>query len=103
MLKEKFLEFGEYAAAGLYEECDRSLFYRKALGLRRYLESCELAEYNGERLYPSGAVKQKMKISMDYLNEVRLVVEKVKREISNSIDDNISHVIALSVYLIKTF
>ena len=62
MLKDEFLKFGEYAAAGLYEEPNRSLFYRKALALRRYLENCELCEYNGERLYPSGTAKQKMKI-----------------------------------------
>lgn len=53
-------DLGEFAAAGLYEEPERSLFYRKALGLRRYYEHCKLAEYKGLPLYPSGAVKQKM-------------------------------------------
>ena len=59
-MREKLLQIGEYAAAGLYEEPERSLFYRKALGLRRYYEHCELPEYKGTPLYPSGAVKQKM-------------------------------------------
>ncbi len=53
-ISERFLEMGEYAAAGMYEEPDRSLFYRKSLGLRRFYENCRLAEYRGEALYPSG-------------------------------------------------
>jgi len=48
-------EIGEYSAAGLYEEEGRSLFYRKALGLRRFYETCELPQYTGKKLYPSGA------------------------------------------------
>ena len=59
-MRRKLYEMGEYAAAGLYEEPERSLFYRKALGLRRYYEHCELPEYKGTPLYPSGSVKQKM-------------------------------------------
>lgn len=62
------LKLGEYAAAGLYEEPDRSLFYRKALGLRRYYEHCELAEYHGELLYPAGTVGQKMGVVPNYLD-----------------------------------
>ena len=57
---KKLYEIGEFAAAGLYEEPERSLFYRKALALRRYYENCELAEYTGKPLYPSGIGKQKM-------------------------------------------
>ena len=34
-LHEEFYALGEYAAAGLFEQPERSLFYRKALGLRR--------------------------------------------------------------------
>ena len=56
MIKDDFLALGEYAAAGLYEEQSRSLFYRKALGLRRYFENCAVPEYNGKLLYPSGRV-----------------------------------------------
>ena len=63
----EFIAHGEYAASGLYEERERSLFYRKALGLRRFYENCELAEYRGEHLYPSGVIKQKMKIIPTYL------------------------------------
>lgn len=67
MLKEDFLRLGEYAASGLYEEPDRSLFYRKALGLRRFYENCELAVYRGESLYPSGVIAQKMNVVPEYL------------------------------------
>jgi len=38
-IAKSFLEAGEFAAAGLFEEPDRSLFYRKALGIRRYFEN----------------------------------------------------------------
>ena len=36
MISEKFKRMGEYGAAGMYEEPERSLFYRKALGIRRF-------------------------------------------------------------------
>lgn len=67
MLKNDFLKLGEYAAAGLYEDSGRSLFYRKSLGLRRFYENCELAVYAGEHLYPSGVIRQKMNIVPSYL------------------------------------
>ena len=67
MLKDDFLKLGEYAASGLYEEPDRRLFYRKALGLRRFYENCELAVYGGECLYPSGVITQKMSVVPHYL------------------------------------
>ena len=67
MLKDDFLKLGEYAAAGLYEEPDRSLFFRKALGLRRFYENRELFVYHGETLYPSGVITQKMSVAPDYL------------------------------------
>ena len=54
MVYEKFLKIGEYAASGAFEEPERSLFYRKALGIRRFYENCPLCEYRSERLYPSG-------------------------------------------------
>lgn len=60
MIGQRFINIGEYAAAGMYEEQHRSLFYRKALGLRRYYENCELYLYSGELLYPSGTTVQKM-------------------------------------------
>lgn len=63
----KFLELGEYAAAGMYEEEGRSLFYRKALGIRRYYENCNLATYDGAPLYPSGSTPQDMKIVPYYM------------------------------------
>ena len=56
MIAECLRSLGEAGAAGLYEEPDRSLFYRKALGLRRYFETCPLPPFRGTRLYPSGNV-----------------------------------------------
>ena len=64
---ERFLQIHEYMAAGMFEECDRSLFYRKALGIRRYYENCPLYGYNGEYLYPSGIQKNDAKIVPHYL------------------------------------
>ncbi len=68
MISDKFKNIGEYCAAGMYEEPERSLFYRKALGIRRFYENCELGIYNGEFLYPSGVVATKMNIQPHYLN-----------------------------------
>ena len=63
-----FLKMGEYAASGAFEEPERSLFYRKALGIRRYYEHCPLYPYHGERLYPSGVRRETMRIFPGYLN-----------------------------------
>ncbi len=57
-LSEKFIEMNEPLASGLYEETSRSLFYRIALGLRRYFENLPIPEYNGEMLYPSGIIRK---------------------------------------------
>ena len=57
MIVKKLWEINEFAAAGLYEEPNRSLFYRKALGLRRFYENCELPVYTGQPLYPSGKIQ----------------------------------------------
>ncbi len=54
MIAEKLIKLGEFSAAGLYEEPNRSLFYRKALGLRRFYETCAIPKHNGELLFPSG-------------------------------------------------
>lgn len=70
MIKEGFLALCEYAAAGLYEEPDRNLFYRKSLAIRRFYENCELAEYSGEALYPSGVISQKMKVVPSYMHGI---------------------------------
>ena len=51
MVIKKLLELNEYNAAGLFEEPDRGLFYRKALGLKRFYENCNLTKYNGDLLY----------------------------------------------------
>ena len=91
MLKDDFLRLGESAASGLYEEPDRSLFYRKSLGLRRFYENCELAVYRGESLYPSGVIAQKMNVVPQYLRgltffskslneKAPILAEKLKEE-----------------------
>ena len=80
MIKDEFLRLGEYAASGLYEEPDRSLFYRKALGLRRFYESCELAVYRGESLYPSGVTAQKMSIAPEYLSGLTFVSKSLNEK-----------------------
>ncbi len=91
MLKDDFLRLGESAASGLYEEPDRSLFYRKSLGLRRFYENCELAVYRGESLYPSGVIAQKMNVVPEYLRgltflskslneKAPILAEKLKEE-----------------------
>jgi len=48
-----FYSIGEPYAAGLFEEPERSYFYRHALGLARYYEALRPAPYEGERLYPA--------------------------------------------------
>ena len=68
MICNDFLRIGEYAASGAFEEPERSLFYRKALGIRRYYEHCPLYPYHGERLYPSGVRHETMRIFPGYLN-----------------------------------
>ncbi len=55
MKQDLLKRIGQFAAAGLFEEPERSLFYRKALALRRFYENCDLPQYNGELLYPSGS------------------------------------------------
>ena len=66
MISERFISLGEYGGAGMYEEPERSLFYRKSLGIRRFYENCKLAAYNGELLYPSGIVPNDMSIFPHY-------------------------------------
>lgn len=82
MISHKFKSIGEYGAAGMYEEPHRSLFYRKALGIRRFYENCELAVYNREYLYPSGVCHTKMDIHPHYMSGMDMrydaVLEKDK-------------------------
>ncbi|MBQ2942996.1 MAG: hypothetical protein IJD97_12260 [Clostridia bacterium] len=72
MISEKFKLIGEYGASGMYEEEQRSLFYRKALGIRRFYENCELAPYEGKALYPSGILPKKMSIYPSYLSGMNI-------------------------------
>ena len=80
MTAEYCLRIGEYGAAGMFEEPDRSLFYRKALGLRRYYEHCALPKYTGKALYPSGVIQEEMCISPNYLYGLNIYSGKLKEE-----------------------
>ena len=65
---QALLERGEYAAAGLYEQPERSLFFRKALALRRYYEKCPLPVWQkGQTLYPCGVLPRDAEITPFYL------------------------------------
>lgn len=75
MVMKKLLELKEFGAAGLYEEPNRSLFYRKALGLRRFYENCDLPAYHGEVLYPVGKM-----FLPDYLNGLAVNWESLDAE-----------------------
>lgn len=75
MIMKKLLYIGEYAAAGLFEKPQGSLFLRKAMGLRRFYENCQLPEYTGNPLYPSGRV-----VSPDYLRGLPVNYEKIKAQ-----------------------
>ena len=55
-IAERFADIGEYVGVALFEDEERSLFYRKALALRRLYEGCDLPEYTGKPLYPSGKI-----------------------------------------------
>ena len=66
-VSERFLTMGEPLLAGLYENTDRGLFYRKALGLRRYYEAMPAPAYQPGRLYPSGARPSSGTVDPNYM------------------------------------
>lgn len=81
MTSEKFAEIGEYAAAGAFENENDSLFCRKARGIRRYYETCELYEYDrASSLYPSGAKRERMIIRPHYLNGFEIDYSRITAE-----------------------
>lgn len=55
-INQRFLDLGEHLAAGLFENEEDSYFERFSRGWRRYLEGYRLPEYNGEPIYPVGAI-----------------------------------------------
>lgn len=77
MIVNDFKSIGEYGAAGMYEETKRSLFYRKALGIRRFYEHCDLAAYNNELLYPSGVISNNMNIRPTFLSGMQINYDAV--------------------------
>lgn len=76
-LSERIQILGEWAISGMYEEPERSLFYRKALGLRRYYENCNLAEYHGEQLYPSGRLPDSVIARPWYMNGITVNLKEL--------------------------
>ncbi len=60
---ELYQSMGEHMAAGLYEDPDRSVFYRLSKGLRRYYETAALPTYEGTPLYPSGKIDKSKQIT----------------------------------------
>ena len=66
-VSERFLNMGEPLLAGLYENTDRGLFYRKALGRRRYYEAMPAPAYQPGRLYPSGARPSSGTVDPNYM------------------------------------
>jgi len=87
-IEEKLKNLGEYFAAGLYEEPERSLFYRKSLGIRRYYETASVPGYNGELLYPSGMAT----IGIDFMSNmiINCDLEKEDKELSDLIKNEFS-------------
>ena len=75
MIMKNLCDIGEYAAAGLFEKPQGSLFLRKAMGLRRFYENCSLPQYNGKPLYPSGRV-----IAPNFLNGLAVDWQKLNAE-----------------------
>ncbi len=74
-IKERFSALGEYMAAGLFEDQDRSVFYRLSKGLRRYWECCALPEYTGKPLYPSGKLDKTAAITPCFMEGTAISAE----------------------------
>ncbi|MBE6542118.1 MAG: hypothetical protein E7672_06685 [Ruminococcaceae bacterium] len=88
---EDFLKYGEYAASGLYEEPEKSLFVRKARGLRRYYENCPLWKYEGKPLYPSGVAEKNVEIFPHYIDGFNFWLSDLKvnaPHLSDKIDED---------------
>ena len=98
-MQKKLLELGEYAAAGLYEEMDRDLFYRKSLGIRRYYENCELAKYDGKSLYPSGRVPEKMKIGLSYFHGLIGDLSFFRENLPEAVDNLVADLFSLKSFV----
>ena len=75
MVMKKAYLVDTYPAGGVYEEPGRSLFYRKALGLRRFYETCPVPVYHAEPLFPSGKVS-----TPSYMNGLAVDLERLEKE-----------------------
>lgn len=88
MISEKLKQINEHSAAGLFEEENRSLFYRKSLAIRRYYETCPLAKYNGELLYPCGILEASAAVVPNFLSGIQFDSKKLdNKKISDIIID----------------
>jgi len=85
-LSEKFAKLGEYYAAGLYEEPDQPLFIRYARALRRYFENCHLNPYNGEPLYPYGAISDGLHICPSFASTITVHWDIVREKYPDLFD-----------------
>ena len=86
MMVEELKNLGEYFAMGLYEEPDRSLFYRIALGTRRYFETCDLYPYEGKPLYPSGVKTRQMAVEPRFLVDWNSTPVRIKEKMPQYLD-----------------
>lgn len=86
-IREQFLNINAFAGAGAYEQPNRSLFFRKALALRRYYETCDLFPYDGKPLYPSGALIKNAPVFPDYLKGLEINPEFFKGENAYLVDE----------------
>lgn len=87
MICEEFKKIGEYAAMGAFENTDRSLFYRKSVGIRRYYENCKLYKYDGKPLYPSGTNDEDIAVKPNYLHGLGINWDRINDENKALIDE----------------
>ena len=87
MIFEDYIKIGEFAASGAFEDTSKSLFCRKALGIRRYYENCKLYKYDKKPLYPSGVLDDDMIIRPHYLNGLDIDWCKVNEKNENLIKE----------------
>ena len=78
-IRAEFEKIGEYYAAGLYEEPDMDLFVRYSRAHRRYLENCPLPRYNGEPLYPCGAIPKDLMVRPQFSYTVEVAWDRLKK------------------------
>lgn len=99
MTYEKFLEINEPLAAGVFEEANRSRFYRKALGLRRYYERAPLPDYLGGKLYPGGPRCRKSSVRPWHANGLEIGPDLVEKAGSDAVNELRSNFFGIPSYV----